>query len=145
MSDSIDLTAYRKLLAEGANPRVRRRAHPEEDLQRACFDWLGLIAPKNPILRWAFHYPAGGKRPKGEAGKLKAMGTKPGVPDVMLPRPWLGWQGLAIELKSATGTVSDDQWDWLHALEADGYLTAVCRTLEEFQAVVMRFLVGRHD
>lgn len=143
LPDRLSVVEYRLLLAGGITVKPKRRQTPEEDLHRACFAWIGLLTPRHPILRWMVHYPAGGKRPKGEAGKLKALGTKPGVPDLMIPRPHRGRTGLAVELKSPTGSVSGDQKGWLSALEDDGYLTAVYRSLEEFQAVVMRFLEGK--
>lgn len=136
------MTEYRGLVASGIAAKPKRRQSPEEDLHRICFEWVTLLSSRYPILRWMAHYPAGGKRPRGEAGKLRALGTKPGVPDLMVFRPYRGWTGLAVELKSATGTVSDNQQEWLSALKEDGYLTAVCRSLDEFQAVVMKFLEG---
>lgn len=143
LPDRLSVKDYRALLAAGTPAKVARRKNPEEDLHRACFAWVGLVTPRHPLLRWMVHVPNGGKRPRGEAGKLKAMGAKPGVPDLMLPRRCGDWAGVAIELKSPTGRVSDDQQEWLSALDEEGYLTAVCRTLDEFQSVVGIFLSGR--
>lgn len=125
--------------SSGLRPK-KRRLSPEEDLHRVCFGWIGLMQQQYPILKWMMHVPNGGKRPRGEAGKLKAMGAKPGVPDLLLPRKYGVWLGLAVELKSAVGRLSVDQEDWLDAFEEDGYLTAVCRTFEDFQSVVFRYL-----
>lgn len=139
---------YRALLPTLANtqttskPTRRTNASPEEDLQRACFEWVRLSQPVHPILKWLTHIPNGGKRSKGEGGKLKAMGVRKGLMDFLLPRKHRGWQGLAIELKSADGRLTTEQRDWLDALASDGYLTAECRTVEEFQATVQRFLNG---
>ena len=119
-----------------------KRASPEEDLHRACMEWVVLSSAKHPILRWMIHVPNGGKRPRGEAGKLKALGTKPGYPDLTLPRRHKHWAGLAIELKSTEGRLSKDQKEWLDAFEKDGWLVAVCRTLDEFIATIMAYLDG---
>lgn len=145
LSDHIPAAQYLALLAsgelgKGATARAAPRQAPEEALHRACFEWVELVQPQHPILRWLFHCPSGGKRPRGEAGKLKGMGTKPGVPDFLLPRRHRQWAGLAIELKSDTGRLSLDQKAWLDAFEQDGYVTAVCRTLDEFMVAVMRYL-----
>lgn len=139
---TISLSQYRALIGKGAVLKPKRRSTPEEDLHRACFELVGILAGRHPILCWMFHYPAGGKRSKGEAGKLKAMGTKPGVPDLMLTRTNGRWKGFASELKSSTGRLSDDQQQWLASLKEEGYLTSVCRTLEEFQCVLMLYLKG---
>lgn len=152
--DRISAAYYLELVAKGTITGERsktsettsngaKRASPEEDLHRACFEWADLNTPRHPILNYLAHAPNGGARSKGEAGKLKAMGTKPGIPDFVLPRSRGMWRGLAIELKSDTGRLSDDQKFWLEGLEAEGYLTSVCRSLEAFQTLVLAFLNGQ--
>lgn len=138
----ISVAEYHALFANGDKPVAKRRNTPEEDLHRACFELIGLLLFRHGILRWMVHYPSGGKRPRGEAGKLKAMGTKKGVPDLMLPKRNGRWTGLAIELKSATGRVSTEQQEWLAALAEEGYLTCVARTLREFQETLNTYLQG---
>jgi len=114
----------------------------EDDLQISCFQWIELMRPSHPILEWIIHVPNGGKRPRGAAGKLKAMGVKPGVLDVLLPLPFNGWAGLAIEMKVGRNKTTDQQDDWLQVFEASGYYTAVCYTLEDFMSHVGRFLAS---
>jgi len=128
-----------------ATPGRRRvvRQSPEEDLQRTCMEWVSLMQNKYPVLNWIFHAPNGGKRPRGEAGKLKAMGVKKGFPDLFLPKVCGQWMGLAIELKSPTGKTSPDQDDWLCMLQGQGYLCAVCRTFTEFEARVLEYLMSK--
>ena len=141
--EHISISQYRAMLTTGQIPKVKiKRASPEEDLHRSCMEWVLLSTGRHPILHWIVHCPNGGKRPKGEAGKLKGMGAKPGLPDLILPRRHMRWLGLAVELKSPTGTVSPDQKDWLGAFVADGWLVAVCRSLDEFIAVLQVFLEG---
>lgn len=62
----------------------------EDDLQVSCFEWIHLMLPQYPVLEWIIHVPNGGKRPRGVAGKLKAMGVKKGVLDILLPMPHNG-------------------------------------------------------
>lgn len=125
-------------------PRSARSPAPlkvsEDDLQISCFQWIELMRPAHPILEWIIHVPNGGKRPRGAAGKLKAMGVKPGVLDVLLPLPFNGWSGLAIEMKVGSNKTTEQQDDWLQVFEASGYYTAICYTLEDFMSHVGRFL-----
>jgi len=125
-----------------SSPR-RRLVRDEESLHKACVELLAWLSSRHPILQWMLHVPNGGKRPKGEAGRLKAMGVRPGVPDLLLPIPSGNWSGLAVELKSPTGRLSPAQAAWLDRLEQAGYLVAVCRSIDQFKAVVDRFLSGR--
>ena len=142
--DRIDIGQYRALIAAGNIPTVKKkRSSPEEDLHRACIELVVLSTARYPLLRWMIHVPNGGKRPRGEAGKLKALGTKPGYPDLTLPRRHHHWSGLAIELKSSIGKLTRDQREWLDAFEEDGWLVSVCRTLEEFESTLKRYLEGK--
>lgn len=125
--------------AKAARPPAPMKVS-EDELQISCFEWIELMRPAHPILEWVIHVPNGGKRPRGAAGKLKAMGVKPGVLDVLLPLPYNGWSGLAIEMKVGKNTTTEQQDDWLQVMGASGYYTAVCYTLEDFMAHVNRFL-----
>lgn len=140
---SISLEEYRRLVAGGAVLRVRaRRQNPEEQLHRACFEWVLLNQARYPILHWLIHVPNGGKRPRGEAGKLKAMGARKGVLDFLLPFPHNGHTGLFVELKADNNDLTQDQRVWKEKADQEGYLTAVCWTLEEFITVVSKFVGG---
>lgn len=143
----ISMDDYRVMLANGGKRpgSGKKRNTPEEDLHRACFKYADGLSSIFPILNWLTHYPAGELRKKGVAGKLKAMGVRPGVPDFRLPRRSGCWTGLAVELKSPTGTVSGAQDEWLKALSEEGYLIAVCRTIAEFESIIQRFLAAAHS
>lgn len=76
-----------------AEPRGRRRHRLDEDaLQRAVVQWLTLAKPR---CLW-FHVPNGGARDAITGAKLKAMGVKAGVPDLVFI--WKGGAGF-VELK----------------------------------------------
>ncbi len=113
----------------------------ENDLQIQVADYLDLTG-----WRW-FHYQAGGHRHKVVAGKLKAMGTKKGVPDVMIFEKWTiygdGFSshdtdgfGVCIELKTKGQYPRAEQKLWLAALKERGWIVAVCRSLDEVREVV---------
>ena len=81
----------------------------------------GLVV--DTLTRWASdgwfftHFPGGGLRDAKTAAKLKRMGTKPGVPDLILfaPDPLRGVH--FIELKRRGGRLSPAQQvfaDWAH-------------------------------
>lgn len=123
-----------------ASSRGMSRGNAEEQLHRDCFAWVQDHEAKFPILKRMFHPANGGARSKGEGGKLKAMGVRPGVPDFLLPLPNGRWLGLAIELKASDGVVSSVQSEWLTDFRQVGYLVGVARTLMEFEALVLTFL-----
>lgn len=137
-SGSISIAEYRALLSSGTKAKPGKRSQPEEDLHRACIEWVAFNQARIPRLKWLIHVPNGGKRSRGEAGKMKALGVKKGVIDLMLPRPspLRRWQGLAIELKSPTGKPSDDQKEWLAAHHEDGWLVGIAKTLDQFIELV---------
>jgi hypothetical protein len=82
---------------------------------------------KHPELRLLFAVPNGGDRHPAVAAKMKAEGVKAGVPDYLLPVARGGFHGLAIELKTATGSPSREQRQWIADLRAQGYRADVCK------------------
>lgn len=105
---------------------------PEEALHRQVAAYLRAAVPPPPMGPVWFHVPNGGGRSRAEAGILKAMGVKAGVPDLVAlwARPFV------VELKPASGSLSPDQKVMLADLELAGVRTFVCRSLD---AVVAAF------
>ena len=100
----------------------------EDEEQRTVARFLDLLG-----FRWC-HVPNGGSRNKIEAAKLKGLGTKPGVPDLLVfdAPPGGDWVGVAIELKRVKGgRLSDEQREWLDALSERGWLTRMCKGADE--------------
>lgn len=97
-----------KLSKRGAEVR-QDREHQE---QAALFRWAELNRVKHPALSLMFAIPNGGHRHKAVAGKLKAEGVKPGVPDIFLPWPSNNKSGLFVELKAPSGQISPAQRVW---------------------------------
>lgn len=125
---------------KSSKPGRATRNSPEEDLQRVTKEWVDLHVARYPALVWMMHCPSGGKRPKGEAGKLKAMGAKRGVSDWICPFPSQAAAGLAIELKAPKGKTTPEQEAFLSHAAQHGWVCAVCYSLDEFIVTVMRYL-----
>lgn len=120
----------------------KKRGSEEEDTQILCMEWVSLHQRAHPALRWLNHTPNGGKRTRAEAGRLKAMGVRSGFPDLTLHKRSGIWMGLAIEMKTEVGMPSSDQIEWLRHFHSEGYITAICRSLDEFIEVVRIYLAG---
>lgn len=100
----------------------------EDKLHQAVARWLD----RHPATRGAWlHVPLGGARTSRTGAQLKAMGAKPGFPDVLLCRAAHNGMPCAIELKTAKGKLSEAQKTWLHNLELLGWNTAVCRSVAD--------------
>ena len=104
---------------------MQKRANSESTLQTkvaALLDASGLL--------WAHH--AAERASAKEGARAKRHGQKPGVPDVMIYTPPIPpWVGLAIELKTPAGRLSQHQRDWLMRLASCGWRAEVCRSLDE--------------
>ena len=84
----------------------------DEEFRHQCalFQWWAYACKGYGLPEFALMaYPAGGLRHKSTAGKLKASGTRRGIPDVLLPVARGNFHGLAIELKSQSGRQTDQQ------------------------------------
>jgi hypothetical protein len=78
-----------------------------------------------------FHPPNGGSRNVIEATKLKAMGTRAGVPDLVFVRHGKAY---FIELKAPKGRVSEAQSGALTEIQRAGAPVAICRNLDDVLA-----------
>ena len=128
---------WKKAQAAQATER-RSPRHIEDDLQIACVNWFSYQHQQLATL--LHHSPNGGKRDAREAARFKAMGVRPGFPDLILLHPSNGYHFLCIEMKTKTGKQSDYQKDYQKRVEAEGGKYAVCRSLEDFIAVVDTYL-----
>lgn len=105
----------------------------EDQEQMALVSWLKMKGIRH------FSIPNGGLRNKVIAGKLKAQGVVPGVPDLTIwpPPNCPSMPVLFIEMKRIKGgTVSEFQQEWLDyfcTLEQQGYpfRAAVCRGFDQ--------------
>lgn len=101
---------------------------PEEAIHRAIAEWLQWAVPPPPDGPAWFHPPNGGGRSKAEAGIFKAMGVKPGVPDLVFI-----WKGSAIgvEIKppkqGLTGSQPERHLEWTLA----GAVMTVVHSIDE--------------
>ncbi len=112
---------------------------PEEALQRLCVDYASRAYPK--LILFAVTNQKG-TRSAIEMAILKSMGAKPGVSDLVLCLP--NGRFAAIELKAPKGRLSDSQSDFLAAVELTGGYTAVVRSIDEFAAVLGRWLAPQN-
>ena len=105
---------------------TRHNAQHECKEQEALFEWAGRVSGKYPELKLLYHIPNGGQRNIAEAANLKRQGVKAGVPDLCLPVARGKYHGLYIELKYGKNKPTDKQYEWLTALQNQGYAAVVC-------------------
>lgn len=105
----------------------RRPKALEHDIQRAFFAMIDNPATQklHPELALFHSNPNGGHRTPAAAGKMKAEGQRPGVPDTHLPIARGGYHGLWIEFKKPGGTTSPEQAHWMTALARHGHKVAL--------------------
>ena len=121
-------------------PLGKKRANEEDMLHRSVAGFLRR-ALNNPAEAYWFHTPNQGIRSAIQGAKLKAMGMRPGVPDIVVRWPGnLGW----IELKAAAGVVSDAQKLFMAQAAALGDFISVCRSVEEVQATLKSWGLTLH-
>ena len=114
----------------------------EHDEQKALFQWAEIAQLQRPELALMFAIPNGGHRLKAVAGKMKAEGVKPGVPDIFLPVPRQQYHGLFVEMKTQKGAISKEQHRWIRPLLCKGYQVKVCRGWQAAAEVIEQYLGG---
>ena len=112
--------------------------HEESALQRNCVKWFRYqwdIYALNLIA-----IPNGGARNLVEAAIMKGEGVTAGAADLFLFVPNSIYHGLAIEMKSPSGTWRDTQKRWAKAIEDRGYKYILVRSFEQFVLEVNQYL-----
>ena len=142
-------------MTDPANDRMtadeyHTRHMSEEAIHKAVIEWADRQAATEPALELLFHVPNGGSRHIAEATKLKAMGVRAGIPDLLLLAavargPESAWKGLALELKSPSGRLRDNQKWWIKRLRKQGWAVAVAYGFDEARYILQRYLDGEHE
>lgn len=114
----------------------------EEIEQAKVIRWSHKVSVRElmPALRWLHHSPNGGKRTPLVGAQMKALGVKPGFPDLILPVRTYVSTGLIIEMKSETGRASPEQREWLAHFEAEGWQTRIARSAQEARLILCQYL-----
>jgi len=127
-------------------PIKTRRINWEDNEQRALIIWFRQHYPEQ--FDHAFHVPNGGKRGKVEGAIFKAMGTKAGVPDLLILYPVGKFHGMALELKATPpkdSAVSKPQKEWLERLSSQGYHAVLCKGVVAAKHAIKNYLEGSLD
>ena len=117
----------------------------EHDEQKALCDWLNIAHPE--VMYWAnpngaFLHGNTGQR-VGQVNKLKSEGMLPGVSDLTIAEPRGGWHACFVEMKTTTGTVSENQQWFLAEVEKRGYYTIVGYGWEDASNKLQDYLTGK--
>lgn len=120
----------------------------EDRIQAECVEWFWNTFPE--YRRLLFHIPNGGKRTKIEAGRFKAMGVLPGIPDLFFSYPNKGYHGMYIEMKKPgeiphehDRKVTDHeqrQIDQMMLFANQGYHCVYCDSVERFKSSIIGYL-----
>lgn len=147
MASTASITDLLRRLRAKANPaahdeatKPRRPRYDEDNLQRACVRFFDYAHHAERLL--LHHSPNEGLLPRTarDGAKRKAMGCRPGFPDLVLLLPRRGYAYLCIELKTPTGRQSLAQREYQEAVEAAGGRYEICRTIEDFINIIEDYM-----
>lgn len=112
--------------------------HDEELLQTLCVNWYKSHTPQAqwPLL---IHVPNERKCSAQRGALLRGMGVTAGVADLIYFRANANHHGLCIEMKTPKGRQRESQQAWQQAVEAQGYLYAICRSLDDFAKIMIKY------
>lgn len=103
----------------------------EERIQQDCYRWFhNTFREYRGLL---FHVPNGGLRAGWEANRFKAMGTFPGVSDLIFL-----WQGSVyfIEMKNEVGKQSKNQQKWQDLVQQQGFKYFIIKDFDSFKELI---------
>ena len=108
-------------------PEPAARRHDEDDLQRDVCRFLDVALPTGATY---FAVPNGGKRHVREAARMKGLGLRPGVPDLLVIHDG---RALFVELKTKRGVMSAAQKAMQQMLAYCGCTVMLCRTVDDVE------------
>ena len=115
---------------------LRRR--PEEITQRACVQLLQLAVPEPPSgPSWTAINPSPSKS-KAVAGISKAMGLRPGVPDLLLV---FRGRSIFVEFKAGNNALSENQQFMRKEIVTAGGIVEIARSLDDFVVILRKYHV----
>ena len=150
MTHRTDSELHRLLVNQGhvpgftpAKPR-KKRDNAESRMQQAVIKWWALKHKEFGVPECLlFAIPNGARRDKVVGAILKKEGVRAGVPDLFLAVPnGGGWHGFFVEMKTPTGSVSDEQSHFMAKASMKGYMTAYCRSYEEATMAIERYILA---
>lgn len=113
----------------------------ESDIQIQVADWLRMIEPVRDFLWFSVPGEAMGEARSGAGlgrmARLKRMGLRAGVADIVLV---IRGRAHFLELKTAKGTQSDNQIDFMNDCERLEIPYALARNFEEAQKIITNWL-----
>ncbi len=118
---------------------VNRKPLSEESIQHKCVMWFDANFPKYRLLL-VHHY--NNPRNAIQGAKLKGLGLKKGIPDLVLYLPNKTSHGLFIEMKNEKGRLQPQQLKYSELLPSVGYKWELCRSLEEFKQIISKYLAS---
>lgn len=124
---------------------LRKKLPPptEHAEQCALIQWWDYVASQQYKLHsyLLFAIPnAGAGAQSGQAGKLKAEGVRPGIPDLFLAHPTRAHAGLFIEMKRIGQGPKPNQAAVHAGLRSKGYAVEVCQGFERAKAAIEAYL-----
>lgn len=112
----------------------------------AFWQWVQLHPHALPeAQRLLFHVPNGEKRTPAGAGRLKAIGVRPGVPDYILLVPRAPFAALCIEMKLPDGKVSKEQAVFLKEASMEGNRCYIAYGWQAAAKELIRYLLGEWE
>lgn len=109
---------------------MAKRKHPERDIQKAILGFIKTQYPKAVV----FHIPNGGSRNVLEAINLKNIGVRSGVADLCLL--WRGGHVGFLEVKAATGSLSENQLTFMDDCVRLGVAWECVKSIDETKAAL---------
>lgn len=119
----------------------------EDSEQIALFGWSAENVGTWPELKFMFAIPNGMYTPnKRVAGRMRTMGMKRGVSDILLPVRRGAWPGIFIEMKKIktdtqkAGVLKPEQKEFGDFVQSQGYGFVVCYGFEHARDTIIEYL-----
>ena len=126
-----------------SNLLTRRKSMTEASLEEGCVTWYRLQYGKSGLI---IKIPNEGKRSAAKGAEMKRRGLTAGACDLLIIAARSSYFGLFIELKkSEQEKTTEAQEKFIARVIKDGYAAEICKSFEEFESVVKKYMTGRYN
>lgn len=136
------MATFQELLAKQQQEGKQRKRATYDEHRLQCSEVSYIRSAHPSLARVFFAVPNGGKRTSAQTSWMHAEGMVNGVSDMILLRPNSLHGYLCIENKTPKGKQRGDQILFQQAVEQNGGLYVIVRSLDQFIQVINQYLNG---
>ncbi|HMW08411.1 MAG TPA: VRR-NUC domain-containing protein [Leptospiraceae bacterium] len=120
-------------------PKINGRSFTREE-DSIHFECIQLLKNEFPSVEWISNILDGARLGMLVRKHTKGMRNREGTSDIIILEPRKGFHGMCLEIKTASGTLSKEQKDFLHRMALKNYHAIEAYGIDECFELIREYL-----